>query len=120
MQMSKIDQMQRAGRTNTGYEFQAAPAGLAEALKAIDWDASKPVDGCEQYVIAQDNQWAEKFRGTHDECFAKLMRLQSQSVDWALEHGGWYIIPAQPWDAVIAARDQVADAEVDGGSAPRG
>lgn len=116
--MNKIDQMQSAGRTNTGYEFLAAPEGLAEALKAIGWDASRSVDGLEAYVIAQDNQWVEKFRGTHDECFKQLLRLQSQSVDWALEHGGWYIIPAQPWDEAIAARDHLAEA--DSGAAPRG
>lgn len=116
--MSQIEQMLGAGRTNTGYVFQAAPEGLSEALKAIGWNASKPVDGFEQYVITQDDQWVEKFRGTHDECFTKLLRLQSQSVYWALENGGWYIIPAQPWDEVIAARDQAADA--DGGATPRG
>jgi len=99
--MSQIEQMLGAGRTNTGYVFQAAPEGLPEALKAIGWNASKPVDGCEQYVITKDDQWAEQFRGTHDECFTKLLRLQSQSVDWALENGGWYIISSR-WFVVLA------------------
>ncbi|WP_298705534.1 hypothetical protein [uncultured Variovorax sp.] len=116
--MSQIDQMKRAGTTETGYEYQAAPAGLADALQALGWDRSMPVDGYQEYVVTQDCGWQEQFRGTHDGCFSKLLRLQSQSVDWAVTHGGWYIIPAQLWDEVLAARDQAA--EVDQGAAPRG
>jgi hypothetical protein len=36
------------------------------------------------------------FCGSHNECFVFLHRAQSQSVDWALKHGGYSITQA-PW-----------------------
>lgn len=33
-----------------------------------------------------------KFRGTENECFSKLLKLQSQSTYWAIKNEGWKIL----------------------------
>lgn len=32
-----------------------------------------------------------KFKGTPNDCFAKLLDLQPFSTDWAIKHEGWEI-----------------------------
>ena len=41
----------------------------------------------------------KKFEGTGDECFERVMRLQGQSVDYALKYGDWAIVPKAEYDA---------------------
>lgn len=41
------------------------------------------------YILSRDSE--EKFRGTENECYFKLQRLQSQSADWAMKYEGWKI-----------------------------
>ena len=34
-----------------------------------------------------------RFTGTANDCFAWLLKAQSQSIDWACKHEGWSIEP---------------------------
>ncbi len=45
----------------------------------------------EQYDLRRDGKLV--FRGTANECYAKLQRSQSQSNDWAMKYEGWTINP---------------------------
>lgn len=44
----------------------------------------------------------EKCVGTHNECFAYILRHQSASVDHALKHEGWKIEPVDALPLPIA------------------
>jgi hypothetical protein len=54
-----------------------------------------------KYDVVHDG--LKKYRGTHDECFRYIMDSQGQSVDYAINYGGWGIEPP-------AATDPAADA----------
>jgi hypothetical protein len=41
------------------------------------------------YVLTQDGEF--KFRGTNNECYYKLQKLQPQSAHWATTHEGWAV-----------------------------
>jgi len=43
-------------------------------------------------------------RGTSNDCFAQLLKLQPQSTLWATTHEGWWIAAADPaYDAAVQA-----------------
>ncbi|TAL65820.1 MAG: hypothetical protein EPN79_11760 [Burkholderiaceae bacterium] len=105
--MSSLRDMKRSFTTDTGYRVLAAPAGLAEALRDCGWKEGAPVPGYEEYVVAQDCAWQERARGTYNDCFEALLKLQPQSASWAQIYGGWNVIPAKIWDQVHKAQEQV-------------
>lgn len=43
----------------------------------------------EQFDLSRDSEVF--FTGTHNECFAKLLYSQRNSVDWAMRHDGYTI-----------------------------
>lgn len=43
----------------------------------------------EDYKLIHNGE--EKFRGTHNDCWIKLLKSQSQSTDWAIKYEGWKI-----------------------------
>ena len=45
----------------------------------------------ELYDLRRDGKFI--FRGTENECYMKLQRIQSQSFDWAMKHEGYTITP---------------------------
>lgn len=45
----------------------------------------------EVYVLTHEGK--EQFRGTENECYYKLQRLQGQSAQWAMRYEGWKIAP---------------------------
>ena len=43
------------------------------------------------FILSRDG--VEKFRGTENDCYMKLQRLQSQSAEWAIKYEGWRVRP---------------------------
>lgn len=50
-----------------------------------------------QYVLAHDEDWVVRKKGTHEECMAALGVMQPNGIQHALDHDGWYIVPGRIW-----------------------
>lgn len=53
-----------------------------------------------------------KFEGTHNECWAKLLKMQPQSTDYAIKYGGWKIEPLKestPKEQALTIADIVSE-----------
>ena len=78
------------------YAERVTMAYMLEAVAELD-------DYYQRHIAELDAQPAfrvlyegdERMVGTHNECFAYVLRRQGQSVDYALKHGGWAIEPVR-------------------------
>jgi hypothetical protein len=49
------------------------------------------------HVLSKDGK--EQFRGTENNCYYKLQRLQGRSADWAMKYEGWKVTEAETFDS---------------------
>lgn len=75
-------------------------------------DPGKTDEGCVQYVLSREDDWAVCKYGSHDDCMQALMALQPNGVNHALDHDGWYIVPHRIWSQLKGKAQSEASALV--------
>ena len=51
-----------------------------------------------QEVNVLTHEGVERFRGTPNECWIKLLKSQGQSTDYAIKYGGWKILTLEEFN----------------------